>query len=112
MPSMSSRVSLDASLSTGKPRVVQNTVCCVPGVLSFAAGTSSISTIALPLASWPVTTRRTGIVTLAVRLQRLAAGFDGLGVDQREGDDAGLRAAVDPVVHRAALHQHVAGLDV
>src|ERR1700687_1672330 len=41
-----------------------------------------------------------------------AAGLDRLRRDQHEGDDAGLRAAVDPVVHGPALDHHVAGLQM
>src|SRR5262249_11429723 len=44
--------------------------------------------------------------------QAFAAGSDRLAGHQHEGDDAGRRALVHPVVDGAALHQHVAGLEV
>jgi hypothetical protein len=37
-----------------------------------------------------------------------AGAHDGRGGDEHEGDDAGSGSAVDPVVDRAALHQHIA----
>src|SRR6185436_12248534 len=43
-----------------------------------------------------------------LRCHELAGAFDRLRRHQHEGDDAWLRALVDPVVDGAALHQHVA----
>src|SRR5262245_24052810 len=45
-------------------------------------------------------------------VEHLAAGGGRLCRHQHEGDDAGRRALVHPVVDGAALHQHVAGLEV
>jgi hypothetical protein len=45
-------------------------------------------------------------------VEHLAAGGDRLCRHQHEGDDAGRRALVHPVVDGAPLHQHVAGLEV
>src|SRR5262249_25686541 len=45
-------------------------------------------------------------------LQHLAAGLNGLGGDQHEGDDARLGAAVDPIVYGAALDDDIAGLEM
>src|SRR5205807_6238713 len=56
------RVALSASpeLSTGNPSVVQMTQASAPGRLEATfLETSSIITLARPLASWPVTTLRT-----------------------------------------------------
>src|SRR5215469_14945266 len=44
--------------------------------------------------------------------EHLTAGGDRLGRYLREGDDAGRRALVHPVVDGAPLHQHVASLKV
>src|SRR5262245_31609029 len=49
---------------------------------------------------------------LSFRVQRLAADAHRLGADQHESDRTGFLAMVDPVVNGAALHQHVAGLEV
>ena len=46
----------------------------------------------------------------ALRVQDLAAGGHRFGGDQHKGDHTWLGAAIDPIVDRAALHQHVAGL--
>src|SRR5262252_8647900 len=48
----------------------------------------------------------------AERVEPLSARGDGLRVDERERDDAGNLAAVDPVVHRAALDEDIARLEV
>src|SRR5262249_56003177 len=45
-------------------------------------------------------------------VEHLTACGDRLGRYLREGDDAGRRALVHPVVDGAALDQHVAGLEV
>src|SRR5262249_45693627 len=45
-------------------------------------------------------------------VEHLAAGGDRLCRHQHEGDDAGRRALVHPVVDGAALHRHVARLEV
>jgi hypothetical protein len=47
---------------------------------------------------------------LALGIQDLAADFDRFGVDQDESDHTRLSAAIEPVVDRAALHEHVARL--
>src|SRR5215831_9317092 len=58
-------------------------------------------------------TRRSpaGPCRLTVGCQRLSVVLDRPGVDQHEGDHAGLVVAIDPVVDGAALHQHVAGAE-
>ena len=56
--------------------------------------------------------REAGISHALVRMQRLAAGGDRLGGDEREGDHARRAARVHPVVDGAALHQHVAGFEM
>src|ERR1039458_6768652 len=50
--------------------------------------------------------------TLFRSVQRLPSAARRLGADKHECDDANFAAAVDPVVDRAALHQHVAGLEL
>src|SRR5215469_1326691 len=49
---------------------------------------------------------------LTLRVEHLAANLDRLGRNQHESDDAGYGAAVDPIVDRASLHQHIAGLEM
>src|SRR2546423_405602 len=46
---------------------------------------------------------------LTHRTEDLAIALDGFCWHQHERDDARLGAAIDPVVHRCLLHQHVAG---
>ena len=45
-------------------------------------------------------------------MQNLSADLDRLGVDKDESDHARFGSAIDPIVDRAALHEHVAGLQV
>src|SRR5260370_22300897 len=69
----------------------------------------------MPALFTSVFTARTGASgprTLSDGVESLAADADRLGVDQHKGDHAGHRSAVDPVVDRAALDEHVAGLQM
>ena len=50
------------------------------------------------------------LAKLSYGIQDLFPGLDWLGVDQDESDHTGLDAAVDPIVDRSALHEHVARL--
>ena len=43
-----------------------------------------------------------------MRRQLLAADLDRVGVDKDESEGTGLRAVIDPGMHRAALHDDVA----
>src|SRR5882672_586183 len=47
-----------------------------------------------------------------VRAQLLVSHSGGLGVDQDEGEDAGCGSVIDPGVHRAALDDDIAGLQM
>src|SRR5712692_2872668 len=50
--------------------------------------------------------------SLSQRTQRLSVVLHRLRRDQHERDDAGARAAIDPVVQRALLHQRIARAQV
>src|SRR5919109_1347699 len=54
----------------------------------------------------------TGSPKLALRVQHLAADLELLGVDQDESDHTRFGAAIDPIVDCAALHEHVARLEM
>src|SRR3989475_5993826 len=50
------------------------------------------------------------IAVLPDGIQDLTVDLDWLGVDKDESDHTGLSAGIDPIVDRAALHEHVARL--
>src|SRR5207247_8155169 len=50
------------------------------------------------------------LTELAYGVQDLTVDVDRLGIDKDESDHTGLSAAIDPIVDRAALHEHVARL--
>src|SRR5437764_1390165 len=52
------------------------------------------------------------LTELAYGVQDVTVDLDWLGVDKDESDHTGLSAAVDPIVDRAALHEHVARLQM
>src|SRR4029434_10778331 len=52
------------------------------------------------------------IFELSYGIQDLPAGLDWLGVDKDESHHTRLGAAVDPIVDRSALHEHVARFQV
>src|SRR5437667_12047816 len=58
-----------------------------------------------------ISTKRSFMRASTLGGEDLAAGLDGLGVDQDDREHAGRGAAVDPVVDGAPLHHHVAGLE-
>src|SRR5437763_13372335 len=58
VPTLRRDSSASASLLIGKPSLVHTTLVVTPGRAELVGGKSSIATIALPAASWPVTTRR------------------------------------------------------
>ena len=45
-------------------------------------------------------------------MQNFAVNLDWLGIDKDESDCAGAGAAIDPIVNRAALDNHVARLQM
>ena len=45
-------------------------------------------------------------------MQDLPANLDWLGIDEDKSDHTRLAAAIDPVMDRAALHEHVAGFQM
>src|SRR5262245_15739091 len=49
---------------------------------------------------------------LSLGIQDLSADLNRLGVYKDESDHAGLAAAIDPIVNRSALHEHVARLQM
>src|SRR5947209_19832248 len=55
---------------------------------------------------------RPRLCRLALSVQHLAADLDRAGGDQHERDDARYGAPINPVMDRAALYQHVAGLQM
>src|SRR6266540_3470789 len=77
---------------------------------------SNFETRKSALRSWRLGARskviRQALTELPLRLQDLAADLDWLGVDKNESDRTGLGAAIDPIVDRAALHEHVARLQM
>src|SRR5881628_2508858 len=52
------------------------------------------------------------LTELAYGIQDLTVDVERLGVDKDESDHTGLSAAIDPIVDRAALHEHVARLQM
>src|SRR5215813_265685 len=50
--------------------------------------------------------------TLTLCVKDPSTDADRIGGNQDEGDHAGHDAAIDPIVDRAALHQHVAGFQM
>src|SRR5437773_8629879 len=52
------------------------------------------------------------LAELPYGVQDLTVDVDRLGVDKDESDHTGLSAAIDPIVDRAALHEHVARLQM
>ena len=52
------------------------------------------------------------LAELPYGIQDLTVDVDRLGVDKDESDHTGLSAAIDPIVDRAALHEHVARLQM
>src|SRR5438034_4919135 len=52
------------------------------------------------------------LAELPYGIQDLTVDLDWLGVDKDESDHTGLSAAIDPIVDRAALHEHVARLQM
>src|SRR5947199_8652730 len=52
------------------------------------------------------------LAELPYGVQDLTVDLDRLGVDKDESDHTGLSAAIDPIVDRAALHEHVARLQM
>ena len=47
---------------------------------------------------------------LAFGMQNFSAALDRLGVDKDESDRTGASAAIEPIMNRAALHDHIACL--
>ena len=45
-------------------------------------------------------------------MQKLSVNLDWLGVDKDESDHASFGTAIDPIVDRAALHEHIAGFQM
>ena len=50
------------------------------------------------------------LAELPYGVQDLTVDLDWLGVDKDESDHASFGTAIDPVMDRASLHKHVAGL--
>ena len=50
--------------------------------------------------------------TLPFGMQNFSVNLDRLGIDEDESDYTRRAAAIDPVMDRAALHEHVAGVQV
>src|SRR3954466_5818644 len=95
---------------------------CWPSVLEKCSA-STRPTMSVPPAGGDGTMMRTGcegyvwadactaaksIRALTQRMQDLSADIDRLGRHEHERDAAGNRAAVDPIVQRRLLHEHVA----
>src|SRR5215470_10875794 len=98
VPTLRSPASVAPSLLAGKPSVVQMLTAVAPGRPDAAClATSSIFTIALPLASWPVITRRTcsAMSPSWISNVRLAA-HDSPSTTVRELHSRGLQAAIPP----------------
>ena len=47
---------------------------------------------------------------LSFGMQNFSVDLDRLGIDKDESDRTGPGAAIDPIVNRAALHDHIARL--
>src|SRR6185312_6425684 len=88
--------------------------CMTASSRALISSAISIQSVASPSMSgaFSATTRSWTPSALPVRGERFAAGGDGFCGHERESDDARLLAVVHPVMNGAALHQHVAGLQV
>ena len=76
-----------------------------PFALRLSKGSERIGTQSLTTGKFRM------IIELSYGIQDLPADLDWLGVDKDESHHTRLGAAVDPIVDRSALHEHVARLN-
>jgi hypothetical protein len=69
---------------------------------------SDLSKGSEPIATPSLTTGTSDDIGLSYRIQDFATDLHWLGVDQDESDHTRRSATIDPIVDRAALHEHVA----